>query len=265
MSAFERVNRAIQRLCNGYSSLPGLLEWGRSIAARVESGNDSACHRDGERSTGGGPHVQHADHGPPTNIGEEYGQRACATAVPSQRRRFVTPNTEVKEHTGPGHNQRLRFLTSPRSSAIVKHPVSRRTVSQSVGLQDASPYSFRGSGCTSVQSVPYTKKEGRDPREVVGDRRELDCAKDNIDRRSCGRIAGGILCESESDKLHAVGSLWGGERCSVVDANETACLDLLPGTGGCSVRSLLREEMDFRRKNADLYRCDGVSCKHLPC
>lgn len=37
MRAFERVSRTIQRLCNGYTSLPGLLEWGRTTAARLES------------------------------------------------------------------------------------------------------------------------------------------------------------------------------------------------------------------------------------
>lgn len=37
MRAFERVSRTIQRLCNGYTSLPGLLEWGRITAARLES------------------------------------------------------------------------------------------------------------------------------------------------------------------------------------------------------------------------------------
>lgn len=37
MQAFERVSRTIQRLCNGYASLPGLLEWGRTTAARLEA------------------------------------------------------------------------------------------------------------------------------------------------------------------------------------------------------------------------------------
>lgn len=37
MRAFERVSRTIQRLCNGYTSLPGLLEWGRITAARLEA------------------------------------------------------------------------------------------------------------------------------------------------------------------------------------------------------------------------------------
>ena len=37
--AFERVSRAIQRLCNGYASLPGLLEWGRANAARLQGGS----------------------------------------------------------------------------------------------------------------------------------------------------------------------------------------------------------------------------------
>ena len=37
MRAFERVSRTIQRLCNGYASLPGLLEWGRIAAARLEA------------------------------------------------------------------------------------------------------------------------------------------------------------------------------------------------------------------------------------
>lgn len=42
MRAFERVSRAIQRLCNGYASLPGLLEWGRANAARLgASGKDA--------------------------------------------------------------------------------------------------------------------------------------------------------------------------------------------------------------------------------
>lgn len=39
MRAFERVSRTIQRLCNGYASLPGLLEWGRTTAARLEATN----------------------------------------------------------------------------------------------------------------------------------------------------------------------------------------------------------------------------------
>ncbi|CAM9668361.1 unnamed protein product, partial [Ectocarpus fasciculatus] len=37
MRAFERVSRTIQRLCNGYTSLPGLVEWGRLAAARLET------------------------------------------------------------------------------------------------------------------------------------------------------------------------------------------------------------------------------------
>lgn len=41
MRAFERVSRAIQRLCNGYTSLPGLLQWGRANAARLEASGGS--------------------------------------------------------------------------------------------------------------------------------------------------------------------------------------------------------------------------------
>lgn len=37
MRAFERVNRATQRLCSGYSSFPGLLEWGRLTASRLQA------------------------------------------------------------------------------------------------------------------------------------------------------------------------------------------------------------------------------------
>ena len=36
------MSRAIQRLCNGYTSLPGLLEWGRLNAARLEGRGDGA-------------------------------------------------------------------------------------------------------------------------------------------------------------------------------------------------------------------------------
>lgn len=37
MHAFERINRAIQRLCSGYSSFPGLVEWGKLNAARLQA------------------------------------------------------------------------------------------------------------------------------------------------------------------------------------------------------------------------------------
>lgn len=53
MRAFERVSRTIQRLCNGYTSLPGLLEWGRITAARLESTTaaGSRCGLGGEADT----------------------------------------------------------------------------------------------------------------------------------------------------------------------------------------------------------------------
>lgn len=49
MHAFERVSRAIQRLCNGYTSLPGLVEWSRANAARLEV---SGGHRDDGTTVG---------------------------------------------------------------------------------------------------------------------------------------------------------------------------------------------------------------------
>lgn len=68
--AFERVSRAIQRLCNGYTSLPGLLEWGRLNAARLEGHGTGG---NGAGSLGDGTNGAAAAHGLQTSICSDGG------------------------------------------------------------------------------------------------------------------------------------------------------------------------------------------------
>ena len=155
--AFERVSRAIQRLCNGYTSLPGLLEWGRLNAARLEGsgigGNGVGSLGDGSNgvvahglqtsiySDGGGS--DGSDGGSGGGSGSDwchYSQQRGATAAQGGGDGYT-------EHWAKGDRARGRGSTESGMLAVGENPCS-------------SAFAVGSSGATSYSRLPEDKRGG---------------------------------------------------------------------------------------------------------
>lgn len=282
MRAFERVSRAIQRLCNGYASLPGLLEWGRTNAARMQAERPLATDSDTLHNT------HHAssfaiDRNDGREVKPFLPSRRGVTAAPRSRREPRTtkaigdscaPKAEGKGLTA-ALSMSFPFKTvstfcSPRYSgyggvegfdvaAAYTQPVPRKSPSTaSIPSWRHSPVPESNNNTSMSYDLPKMMWKGS--RVEDGDtkalRRRLQTAGNCTVRRVSGRAAAsirGVLCDGDYGQP-ATGSAWSGSGIEAPTGNRTDDMASLGGSvdstsNSTSVSSLLREAMIFRRKN----------------
>lgn len=269
MRAFERVSRAIQRLCNGYTSLPGLLEWGRTNAARLEAsgigGNGGIKLDDRGADTSSLQPPVYAGCSGGWNLtlqGEPVPAKNCGalrqpTLKPNQARGWGSLRPNV---AGAGTSDRPSSAGGGSGFLSVKTGSSSAwSPSATESLSSASTSAFAGrtplaSSCQSVtpETTYYLPKMTRagahdfDIERVEAGRRRL---------RTAGYTGGGGVLRAAENGQSKAESAWGviattttvGEKGG---DNSLARVGTHRGGGSCSsVASLLREERAFQRRN----------------
>lgn len=254
MRAFERVNRTIQRLCNGYASLPGLLEWGRITAARMEGG-DVALQDE----------VAETIHYPvPRGDSSEKAHSLCtrggATSIPGRRHERWTKHSACfrnEEHVGEKGFTNSLFPPPRGGSLCSQDGMSGAhafvTVSRSPSCRAPTAAQSWHPPSDNVFDLPkmLSKGGGIENGDTISLRRRLKTAG-----HCTGRGNGGVVCDGEHGQP-VIGSSWSGVTEAACTSTNSSHLSSLDGSvqsfSNSSVSSLLREEMAFRRRNGGLY------------
>lgn len=238
MRAFERVSRAIQRLCNGYTSLPGLLQWGRTNAARLEASGGRGGVDDGASVLDRDCDAYHNstnDSSGGCKRGHPYVLQGATAAPESDGHREPWTKRQFADGWAP--------VGSPTSSvgdgegSASWSSVAPSYSTSSTSFPNRAPLPTSQTPAAAPETAPcYLPKMAQAGQVRKTDaRRRLKTAG-----RAGGRGGGGggRLCAARYDQS-VVGSAGGGK--------ELAELDNVSQTS--SVSSLLREEMAFRRRN----------------
>lgn len=268
MRAFERVNRTIQRLCSGYTSLPGLLEWSRTAAARMEG---ETRYVDCDR-------VDTIDHPPSDGENSEgeyfrlHGRQATGTTSRPQKSWIQqSPQRDGNENKQAEMTSKGKTFLDPR-----RHVSYSPTNLGSGAHTSTTAASSASSRAPTATQLWYPSSDGgfdlpkmlsRGGRGDSGDakclRRRLKtaghCTGRSDNHREKGGYSGGVLCDGEYE-TSAMGSCWNGIT-KTASKNGNCQSDLSSFGDGdqiisnnSSVSSLLREEMAFRRQNGGFYR-----------
>ncbi|CAN0499611.1 unnamed protein product [Ectocarpus sp. 12 AP-2014] len=261
MRAFERVSRTIQRLCNGYTSLPGLVEWGRLTAARLETTTAVGDRRGlgGDGSWGGrvdGTAMATANHRPAyggggrrrdhraVNDRAAEGQGPWSVAGLCDSRDFAAPSSAHFDGAG-SLSERGVFDFGPRASATTaasslwSGPSTASTASLPGRPRNAMLPSSSHSTKETTHYFPK-KTSGVGVRHNQEDRAEGTrySLKTAGAANSGGQRGGGIFCDAD------YGGGGGGGSVSLGLAGFHGG----GGKGGSSVASLLREERAFQQR-----------------
>eukprot|EP00752_Nemacystus_decipiens_P003048 g2825.t1 len=289
MRAFERVSRTIQRLCNGYTSLPGLLEWGRITAARLESttaaGSRCGLHGDSVTSANSIRGNLHASCGSGgvgvagNNGGLTSFTREATTAAPT------TGGTENHDRLidglqGPGGQQPGSALGADSvgndrtsSSTYTSGHRLRSTEHRHGGGVWASsvstaPYYFSGSGLATTASLPGRVSTTIDPSldTLAAQEKSYYLPKKSMVARGQHR-GGGCLGDGRkgawvAGHTNVGGTSTRGVLCAAEYGGGGSDLSSLGSSrsgygegvdGGSSVASLLREDRAFKRRSGALH------------
>lgn len=281
MRAFERVNRAIQRLCSGYTSLPGLLEWGRNNAARLEA---SGRGGDDGRSLGGG--YAHVTIGSQNSIdpgsGGDDGWNplptrgvTAAAGFGGRRKPWIKHNPIDGQRSAQSGMPVTGISTNALSGSFDRGLVSpedasvgARSASLALSLSSASAASLPGRTVPAPSWQSTAQETGYYlPKMTRGGARELETGSIKDVRRRLktaghtggGAGSGGILCVAEYDQSVAGSAWWGGNGTKATVEAERSGHDLSSvgsqhdGGASSSVASMLKEERAFQRRNGTLH------------
>lgn len=234
MRAFERVSRAIQRLCNGYTSLPGLLQWGRTNAARLKASGDSGGVGDGASVLDRDWDASHSS----TNDSSGASKRGYPYSL-----RGATAAPESDGHREPWTKKQLAGGWAPVGSptSFVGDGEGSASWSSVAPSYSTPPTSFPNQAPLPSSQTPVAAPETPSyylPKMIkAGQVRKTD-ARRRLKTAGPAGSGGGSICAARYGQS-AVGAVGGGK--------ELAELDNVSQTS--SVSSLLREEMAFRRRN----------------
>lgn len=290
MRAFERVSRTIQRLCNGYTSLPGLLEWGRITAARLESTTaaGSRCGLDGESvSTNSSKHgnLHASSWSGDIGVARDTGDLVSLTRG----------KTAAAPKTGDGGNHDRLFdgVQGPRgqqpsSAARVGSMGNHRTPSSAYlggagfratehrfgggvwasSVSTAPYYSSGAAGSTSTASLPGRVSNTIDPsrdtpaaqeKSYYLPKRAMEAGGRHRGEDSIGDVRKGAWVAGHTS---VGGSSSRGVLCAAEYGGGGSDLSSLVShrsgggggvDGGSSVASLLREDRAFKRRSGALH------------
>lgn len=237
MRAFERVSRAIQRLCNGYTSLPGLLQWGRTNAARLEASGGRGGVDDGASVLGrdcDAPHNSSNDSSGACKRGHPYLLQGATAAPESDGHREPWTKRQFADGWAPVGSP-TSFVGDGEGSASWSSVAPSYSTS-STSFPNRAPLPSSLTPAAAPETAPYYLPKMAQAGQVrkTDARRRLKTAG----RAGGGGDGGGRLCAARYGQS-VVGSAGGGK--------ELAELDNVSQTS--SVSSLLREEMAFRRRN----------------
>lgn len=268
MRAFERVNRTIQRLCNGYTSLPGLLEWSRTAAARMEGGAryvecdgvDTSDHPPSDSENSEGEHLK------------GLGRRATGTTSRPQKSSIQqSPQRDGSENKSTEMTFERKPFSDPRRH-VSYSPTNRgsdartSTIAASSGSSRApTATQFWYPSSDSRFDLPKMLSNGGKGESCDAKclRRRLKtaghCTERGNNHRGKGGGSGGVLCDGEYESS-AMRSCWSGitKTASKISNKQSDFSSLGDGdqtiSNNSSVSSLLREEMAFRRQNGGFHR-----------
>ncbi|CAM9945558.1 unnamed protein product, partial [Ectocarpus sp. 13 AM-2016] len=268
MRAFERVSRTIQRLCNGYTSLPGLVEWGRLTAARLETTTTAVGDRRGlggdgrwggrvdgtaiatadpRPAYGGGGGARHDRRA--VNDRAAEGQGPWSVAGLCDSRNFAAPSSAHFDGAGSLSERGVfdfgaRISATTAASSLWSSPSTASTASLPGRPRNAM---LPSSSHPTKETTHYSPKKtsgvgGRHNQEgrAEGTRYSLKTAGA---ADSGGQRGGGIFCDA--DYGGGGGSGGGGSVLSGLAGFHSG-----GGKGGSSVASLLREERAFQRRTS---------------
>lgn len=263
MRAFERVSRTIQRLCNGYTSLPGLVEWGRLTAARLETTTavGDRCGLGGDGSWGGrvdGTAIATANHRPAyggggggrrdrraVNDPGAEGQGPWSVAGLCDSRDFAAPSSAHFDGAGSLFSEKGAFDLGARASATTAAsslwsvPASASTASLAGRPRNTM---FPSSTHSTKETTHYFPKKT----SGVGGRHNQEGRAEGT--RYSLKTAGPSNTGGQSSGDAEYGGGGGGGSAS----SGLAGFHVGGGKGGSSVASLLREERAFQRRTGAL-------------
>lgn len=283
MRAFERVSRTIQRLCNGYTSLPGLLEWGRITAARLESTTAAGgrCGLDGsvttDSNTRGSLHAS-CRSGGSTDAARDgkvfVSLTRGATAAAPRARGGGNHDRHVDGMRGPGTQQpgsaagvgsmgnhrtpSLAFL-SGAGFRSTEHPFGGGVWASSVST---APYYSSGPSSASTASLPGRVYNTINPSRDTPAAQEHSC---HLPKRAIGAggrpegegrigdvrkevwMAGHTNVGGSSTRGVICAAEYGGGGGEVSSSGDHRTGGGDGADGGSSVASLLREDRAFKR------------------
>ena len=274
MQAFERVSRAIRRLCDGYSSLPGLLEWGRLTVARFQA-SERDCK--GRKAFDNGGDFDDSD-GFQTSVdfdgarATSFSRAGAMTTGPRKgERHHAWMRQNLSEKQAPAQHQTGRatdtarlhpaeggrvdgpFKSQVKSGYGLLSPVphlsfSASTASLPVRCCLSRPSGYPPASAEDSLSLPDTSKGALKvlaPGQVASRRLRARVLETNFKkgRRSSG---GGVLSAVEYGQP-VPGSALDADKSSAKTLEERHN-DLSSVSGPSSVAQLLREEKAYRQR-----------------
>lgn len=238
MHAFERVNRATQRLCSGYSSFPGLVEWGKLNASRLQAVdfNDHNGTNSFSRlgaMTAGSTHDE--QHGPLAKL--KHLQARPQTQYEPRERKYAARlrqpfNGRISTNWGEnGNDSLLAALPFPSASAS-------SLPGRGFSLPSWNP-SF--TDWSNQNQLLHRTKEGSD---VEADEKIISRRKRNGNKYS--RSNGGVLSAAKSGQTGA--GLACGSEGLTRKTREHLDTGLSTASNMNSVAQLLREDRAHRQR-----------------